>query len=365
MVAAFRAGEAFTGTFKLTGEAALVTLINWRVGPVIRHVLVAIVPNVLQRLEVVLNVRVLAVADEAAAGDRRIGRFEVDLVVRVHLFLDVEVEAVGVVPFIGHAFHNPDLGGVQAAEAVAQVLAWGAVQAETVAGFLFPLVYRVAQALNDGDAFLTQGFAVVHVRVAKQGVDGLVNADVAQRNRRAAVFEDLGYVIVRLQAHAAGPFHIENWRDAGFDPFEARNAGHQRLTRQLQALIQQFPEFSFTTFCLQRDARQVEADHAQVVTPVVDLLAVFILVHAEEAAAAHWRFKRTGDFDDLIVVQDVRVHALARALQRQLFDVVVRVTKLVVQAVTNREHQFREHGGFTVFAEAGNTVAQDRLLDQA
>jgi hypothetical protein len=53
------------------------------------------------------------------------------------------------------------------------------------------------------------------------------------------------------------------------------------------------------------------------------------------------------------------------AHQRQLFDVVVRVAKLVVQAVANREHQFREHGGFTVFAEAGNTVAQDRLLDQA
>ena len=365
VVAAFRAGKAFAGALKLAGKAALVALVDWRVGPVIRHVLIAVIPHVFQRLQVVLNVRVLAVADEAAAGDRWIRCFKVDLVVRVHLFLHVEVEAVGVIPFVGHAFHNPELGGVQTAEAVAQVLARGAVEAKPVAGFLFPLVNRVAQALNDGDAFFAQGLAVVHMRIARQCVDGLVNTDVAQRNRRATVFEDLRHVIVRFQTHSAGPFHIEDRRDAGFDPFKARNAGHQRLTRQLQTFIQQRPEFRFIAFRLQRDARQVQADDAQVVAPVVDLLAVFIFVHAEEAAAAHWRFKRTGHFDDLIVVQDVRVHALARALQRQLFDVVVRIAKLVVQAVANGKDQFREHRRFAVLAEAGNAVAQDGLLDQA
>ena len=97
----------------------------------------------------------------------------------------------------------------------------------------------------------------------------------------------------------------------------------------------------------------------------MDLLAVLIFVHAEEAAAAHWRFKRTRDFYHLVVVEDIRVHTLARTLQRQLFDVIVRIAKLVVQAVANGEHQFREHRRFTVFTEAGDTVAQNRLLDQA
>lgn len=94
------------------------------------------------------------------------------------------------------------------------------------------------------------------------------------------------------------------------------------------------------------------------------LLAVLVFPYPEEAAAAHRRFKRPGDFHHLIVVEDIRVHALAGALQRQLFDVVVRVAELMVQAVADREHQFREHRGFAIFTEAGNAVAQNRLLDQ-
>ena len=82
------------------------------------------------------------------------------------------------------------------------------------------------------------------------------------------------------------------------------------------------------------------------------LLAVFIFIHAEEAAAAHRGFERTRDFHHLVVVQYIRIHALARAFQRQLFDVVVRITKLVIQAIANGEDQFWEHRGFAVFAEA-------------
>ena len=114
----------------------------------------------------------------------------------------------------------------------------------------------------------------------------------------------------------------------------------------------------------QRDTRQVEADNAEVVTPVVNLFAVLVFPHAEEAATAHRRFERTGHFHYLIVVQDVRIHALACTFQRQLFDVVVRIAKLVVQAVANGEHQFREHGGFTIFTETRNAVTQNGLLDQ-
>ncbi len=224
------------------------------------------------------------------------------------------MEAVGVVTLIGHTLYHAKLGGIQTAEAIAQVFARSAVEAEPVAGFVFPAIHRVAQTLDDSDAFRTQRLTVVDMLVAKQGVNGFVDPDIAQRDRSAAVFEDLRHIVVSFQTHAAGPFHIQNRGDTGFDPFQTGDTGHQCFTRQQQALVQQRPEGGLIAFGFQRDARQVQADHAQIVTPVVDLLAVFIFVHTKEAAAAHRGFERTGDFHHLVIVQNVRVHALARAL---------------------------------------------------
>ena len=99
VVATFRAGKAFTGTFELAGKAALIALIDRRVGTVIGDMLVAVIPDIFQRFQVVLDIRVFAVANEAPVGQRRIRRFEVDLVVRVNLFFDIEVEAVGSSPY--------------------------------------------------------------------------------------------------------------------------------------------------------------------------------------------------------------------------------------------------------------------------
>lgn len=183
VVATFRAGEAFAGAGEFTGETALVALVDRRVGAVVRHPTVAVVPHVFQRLQVVLQVRVLAVADEAAAGQRRVGRFEVQLVVRIDLLLHVEVEAVGVIALVGDARHHAEIGGVQPAEAIAQVLARRAVEAEAVAGLVFPGVDGGAQARDDRHRFGAQRFVVIHVVfAAEQRVDGLVQADIAQRD---------------------------------------------------------------------------------------------------------------------------------------------------------------------------------------
>ena len=190
MVTTFRAGKAFAGALELTGKAALVAFINWRVGPVIRHVLIAVIPDVFQCFQVVLNIRVFAVANEASTRQRRVWRFEIDLVVRVNLFLHVEVEAVGVVTFIGHAWHHTKLGGIQTAETIAQVFARRAVQAEAVAGLVFPLIDCLTQAFDNGDSFGAKLLAVVQMFVTKQCVNGFVNADVTQRDRRAAIFKD-------------------------------------------------------------------------------------------------------------------------------------------------------------------------------
>ncbi len=326
--------------------------------------LIAVIPDIFQRFQVVLNVRVFAVANETPVRQRRIRRFEIDFVVRVDLLLHVEVEAVGVVTFIGYARHHAELGGIQTAEAVTEVFTWRAVQTKAVAGLVFPLIHGLAQTLHNRDAFSAKLLAVVQVFAAEQRVNGFMDTNVAQRDGRTTIFKDFRHVVVRFQPHAAGAFHIQDRRDAGFHAFKAGDTGHQRLPRQRQTFIQQFPECGFVAFCFQRDARQVKANHAQVVTPVVDLFAVFVLPHAEEAAAAHWRFERTGDFDHLIVVENVRIHALARALQRQLFNVVVRIAKLVVQTIADSEDQFREHGGFAIFTQTGDTVTQNRRLDQ-
>lgn len=62
--------------------------------------------------------------------------------------------------------------------------------------------------------------------------------------------------------------------------------------------------------------------------------------HAEEAAAAHRGFKRTGDFYYLIVVQ-ISGYTLAFGNSSQLFDVVVRIAfygSVSRIANTTREH---------------------------
>lgn len=64
VVTAFRAGKALAGALELAGKTALVALIDRRIGPVVRHVLIAVIPHVFQRLEVMLDIRVLAVANE-------------------------------------------------------------------------------------------------------------------------------------------------------------------------------------------------------------------------------------------------------------------------------------------------------------
>ena len=86
MVTTFRASEAFAGALELTGKATLVALINRCIGAVIRYMLIAVIPDIFQRLQVVLNVWILAVANETTVRQRRVRRFKVDLVVRVTFF---------------------------------------------------------------------------------------------------------------------------------------------------------------------------------------------------------------------------------------------------------------------------------------
>ena len=52
VVAAIRTGEAAAGTGELAVEAALVALINRGISAVIGHAVVAVIPDILQRLQI-------------------------------------------------------------------------------------------------------------------------------------------------------------------------------------------------------------------------------------------------------------------------------------------------------------------------
>ncbi|CQR21854.1 Uncharacterised protein [Yersinia enterocolitica] len=102
-----------------------------------------------------LQVRVFAVTDETAVSQWRIRCFEVQFVVRVNFLFNIQMEAVGVIAFVGDAFYHSKFCGIQAAEAVTQVFAWRAVQAKGVASFFFPAIRCLSHALDDSHAFCT------------------------------------------------------------------------------------------------------------------------------------------------------------------------------------------------------------------
>ena len=188
-----------------------------------------------------------------------------------------------------------------------------------------------------------------------------MNPDITEGNGGTTVLEDLADVVVRLQSHAASPFHIEDRRNPCFHPVQTGDAVHQRLLGDPQGGIETIPEVRFVTG-FQGNARQVEAHDTQVVATFVDQLAI-LLVGTEEGAATHGGLEGAGHFHDLVVVEDVRIHPLGGTLQRQLLDVVVGIALLVVEAILDSEHQFREHGGLLVLAKTGDTVAEDGTLD--
>ena len=155
MIATFRAGKTFAGTREFTGEATFVALINWRVSTVIGHSAVAVIPDIFQCSEVMLQVRVFAVTNEAAVRQWWVRCFEVQFVVWVNFLLDVQMEAVGVIALVGDAIHHAKFSGIKAAEAVTQVFTWCAVQAEGVTRFIFPGVCCLSHPFDDSHALFT------------------------------------------------------------------------------------------------------------------------------------------------------------------------------------------------------------------
>lgn len=89
MVTTFRTSKPFTCTFKFTTETTFIAFINRCIGPIVRHSVIAIIPNVLQCFKVMLNIWVFTIANKPAACERWIRQFKIYLVIRIDFFLYV------------------------------------------------------------------------------------------------------------------------------------------------------------------------------------------------------------------------------------------------------------------------------------
>lgn len=171
--------------------------------------------------------------------------------------------------------------------------------------------------------------------------------DIAQRDRRTAILKISAILSSACKRTPQAPSIYRMGATRALIPSKRAIRVISAFFRDKQALIQQLPKLVFIPFCFQRDTWQIKADHSQIIPAIVDLLTL-LLIHAEEATAAHWRFKGASDLNHLIIIKNIWIHALGCALQRQLFDIVVSIAKFVVQAIADSKYQFWEYRRFTV-----------------
>ena len=221
------------------------------------------------------------------------------------------------------------------------------------------------EVLHDPDGLLPELLVLEYRGVAVERVHALVDADIAEGYRGPSVLENGRNGIISLEPYAAGACHVEDRGNPGAHAVEALDAADQGLLADCEAAVEDLVELLLVMVGLNRDAREVEAHDAEVVAAVDLLHSVSVQPLREEAPAAHRVLEGSGDADNLLVVEDVRVHALGGALQRELLDIVVGIALLVVDTVLNREDELREHRGPVVLPEAAHAVLQDGLLDES
>ncbi len=144
--------------------------------------LIAVIPDIFQRFQVVLNVRVFAVANgnprSLQRRIRRLLRNRHDVITRVDLLLShVEVEAVGVVTLYRLRPAPPPNSAVSRRQKRSQrVFTWRAVQTKAVAGLVFPLIHGFgADAPQSRCLWRAKLLAVVQVLAAEQRVNGFMD----------------------------------------------------------------------------------------------------------------------------------------------------------------------------------------------
>jgi len=245
-----------------------------------------VIPNGFQRFQVVAHIRQFHIADVATAGEVGKAGFEIDLFKGIDLAEYVEVERVGVITLVGHFGNLAITFLIELAEAVAQRFARRGIQRKTKARFTRPAFGDIAHAGDDTmQEFLT--FSIIKWMAAKHQCADFVQADITQRNRGAAIFKQRHDVVLRIKPLTKSAFGVQNRRDIGLHAFEALNPAHQGAEAQLQFFGEQFFKARAIALGLDRNARQVQTDHAQIVAAIEHFTAFFIAPYGQEAAATH------------------------------------------------------------------------------
>ena len=330
--------------------------------------LVGVIPHSLKRLGIVLQARELAVVDEATG--RVVGEvlLVVELLHRRRGQPHRVVEGVGVEVVVGYAFDAAELLAIHAVEAVGEAFRRRGVHRVMVAFGLAPLLAQLVHALDNGQRELLAfriPAVVAHPVLTVEHSRRLVQADVAQRYSGTLVAEELVDVVVGAEA-SEGAIAEQGRRVDRGGLLAAHDAELQRLVRDFHTLVEQLPEAVLVAVGLKGDTRHVDGDDAEVHAAVFDILAgLGVDPTLQEGTAAHRGLEGAGDLDDVVVEDDIRVHALGGAFERQLLHVVVRVARVGVDAVLDGEHELRENRGMAILAQAADTVEQDGTLDFA
>ena len=206
---------------------------------------------------------------------------------------------------------------------------------------------------------------VAHPVLAIEHAGRLIQADVAEGHGGAFVAEQLINAVVG--AETAECAEAEQGRGVDRSGLLAtHDAELQRLMGDGHTLVEDLPEAVLVSVGFQCDARNVHGDHAEVHAAVLDILAGLRVDPAlQEGTAAHRSFEGAGDLHDVLVEDDVRVHALGGAFEGQLLQVVVRVARIGVHTVLDGEDELREDGGVMLGTKAADAVQEDGALDFA
>ena len=191
------------------------------------------------RLQVVLHVRHLHIADGAAGGQGLELGLELQLVEGVDILCHVDVVAVGDIALVGDALDDAE----PALEALGELVGGGlqrrAVQGEVDVALLLPLPAGVVHVLHhlQGEG----GGGGVRVALAGHVLHALVEAGVAQGDGGVAVVEQLVDGLALLQP-GAGAVLPQDGGHVGEGALQPVVAAHQGPVAQLQPLVEDLPE---------------------------------------------------------------------------------------------------------------------------
>ena len=190
---------------------------------------------------------------------------------------DVDVVAVCDIRLIRDARDDAEAALEALCELVRGALERRAVQTETDGGLCLPFFARSVHVLHDSER--KRRCAGVRVGFARHVAHALAQTGIAERNGGIAAVEKR---IDGLAFFEAGDCAVlpEDWRGVGQSALQAVVAAHECAIAQVEALIEDLPEFFHIAAGAERDIDKIQCDDALIEAAVELIVAVFILPRA-------------------------------------------------------------------------------------